>query len=75
MNELETKLLNNFGSWVQEKSPSNESLIEFIKLAGSFLNLKTIPAYAKDNKMSYEGVKRFRQIVTIFGVKYVIDNK
>jgi hypothetical protein len=75
MTELEDKLLNNFGAFVQTKSPSNECLIAFIKLAGTFLNLQTIPQYAKDHKMSYEGVKKFRHIETIFGVKFVIDNE
>lgn len=53
---------------------SNVQLIELINQCGSYLNLKNIPDYAKDNNMSYNGVKRFRNIVEIFNTKYVIDN-
>jgi len=31
-------------------------------------------ANAKSNNKSYNGVKKFRNIKTIFGVKFVIDN-
>lgn len=53
---------------------SNNDLVQFIEHTGLFLNLKTIPDYAKENNMSYNGVKKFRTIVTIFNTKFVIDN-
>lgn len=53
---------------------NNESLVQIIELLGSLLNLQTIPNYAKENKLSYNGVKHHRNIITIFGVKYVLDN-
>ena len=53
---------------------SNEFLVELIKLGGSFLNLQTIPNYAKENNLSYPGVVKTRHIETIFNVKFVIDN-
>lgn len=74
MNELEQKTLEKFDGFVFEKSPSNEFLIELIQSAGSYLNLKTIPKYAEEKNMSYQGVKMFREIKEIFGVKFVIDN-
>jgi len=45
----------------------------FIEL-GNILNLKTIPDYAKENNMSYNGVKNNRKIIELFNVKFVIDN-
>lgn len=54
---------------------NNNDLVQLIALAGSFLNLKTISNYAKDNKMTYNGVKNNRQIVEIFNTKFVIDNE
>ena len=35
----------------------NDSLVQIIELSGSLLNLKTISDYAKDNNLSYNGVK------------------
>lgn len=52
----------------------NEDLVHFIEQCGKYLNLQTLPNYAKENNMSYNGVKKFREVREIFGVKFVIDN-
>jgi hypothetical protein len=52
----------------------NESLVELFKVIGIYLNLQTIPDYAKTHGMTYEGVKRGRRIEEIYGIKFVIDN-
>ena len=67
-------MLEKFANYVANNEVSNEFLVQFIELAGSYLNLQTIPNYAKSNKLTYNGVKKTRQIVTIFNVKFVIDN-
>jgi hypothetical protein len=54
---------------------SNEDLIQLIEVAGSFLNLKTISDYAKENNLSYNGAKKFRKTIEIFSTKFVIDNE
>jgi hypothetical protein len=54
---------------------TNDDLVQFIELAGMFLNLKTITQYKECNKMSYNGVKNHRYIKEIFNVKFVIDNE
>ena len=53
---------------------SNTELVQIIEHVGGYLNLKTIPQYAKENKMSYNGAKKYRTIKKIFNVKFVIDN-
>lgn len=53
---------------------TNSDLVQFIEHCGKYLNLQTIPNYAKENKLSYNGVKKFREVVEIFDVKFVIDN-
>lgn len=53
----------------------NNSLVELFKHTGIYLNLQTISDYARDHKMSYEGVKKFRKVEEIYGVKFVIDNE
>jgi hypothetical protein len=52
----------------------NGDLVQLIELCGDFLNLKTIPDYAKENNLSYNGVKKHRNIITLFNQKFVIDN-
>ena len=53
----------------------NESLVQLIALCGDLLNLKTIPNYAKEKGLSYNGVKHNRYIRVLFNVKFVIDNE
>jgi hypothetical protein len=52
----------------------NSSLVELFKHTGIYLNLQTVAGYARNNKMSYEGVKKCRKVEEIYGVKFVIDN-
>ncbi len=59
---------------IEKNELSNDDLVQIIEHIGSYLNLSTIPDYAKRNKMSYNGVKKFRTIKTIFNTKFVIDN-
>ena len=45
---------------------TNDSLVQLIELAGSLLNLKTIPDYAKEKKLSYNGVKHIVKDIMLF---------
>lgn len=70
------KKLNDFlDSKMYDGNFTNDDLVQFIELAGKYLNLQTLPNYAKENNMSYNGVKKFRNIRKIFGVKFVVDNE
>lgn len=68
------KLLNFVAEKFQSNELENESLIQLIELCGNYLNLQTIPKYAKTKNLSYNGVKKFRKIVELFNVKFVIEN-
>ena len=71
-------LINNIKQHLSERVENgeltNDELVQLIEYIGGYLNLKTIPDYATENNLSYNGVKKFRTIVTIFNVKFVIDN-
>jgi len=75
LSEKEQLVLNKFEKHIQENNVSNDFLVQFIELTGSYLNLQTIPDYAKSNNMTYNGVKKCRSVIDIFGTKYVIDNE
>jgi hypothetical protein len=54
---------------------SDEDLIQEIELLGSYLNLKTIAAKAKEMNTDYNNIKKSSlKKVEMFGVKFVIDN-
>lgn len=54
---------------------NNDSLLQLFEVMGQYLNLQTIPEYAKRTGLTYNGVKSTRMIKEIFGVKFVIDNE
>ncbi len=74
MSDLEEKVLNKLETLIIENQLSNDNLVQIIELCGSYLNLQTISDYSKNNKISYNGVKKCRYIRNIFNVKFVIDN-
>jgi hypothetical protein len=54
---------------------NNKDLVQIIEVIGNdLLNLQTISEYAKQNNMTYNGVKYNRNVITLFGNKYVLDN-
>ena len=74
LTDYERNAINKLGQSVQEGKWSNDALIQLIEAAGAFLNLATITDYANSNGLTYNGVKKCRNIQPIFGVKFVIDN-
>lgn len=68
------KLIAFLDSKMYDGDFTNEDLVQFIEQVGRYLGLQTIPDYAKENKLSYNGVKKFRKIKKILNVKFVIDN-
>jgi hypothetical protein len=69
------KLLTFLDEKMHGGSFTNNDLIQFIESVGQYLGLQTIPDYAKENNLSYNGVKNFREVKDILGVKFVIDNE
>jgi len=74
LSEYEKLSIRRLGESIVSGKWSNDGLVQLIELAGDYLNLKTIPDYAKAQKLSYNGVKKTRMIKEIKGVKFVIDN-
>lgn len=75
MSEEERIVLNNFEKYIYKKMPSNDFLVQICELSGKYLNLQTISNCAKINNKSYNGIKKFRKKVKLFGVNFIIDNK
>lgn len=74
--ENTTKLLNFISQKYESGELDDDSLIKIIKLCGQdYLNLKTIVKYASDNKLSYPGAANHREVIELFGVKFIKDNQ
>lgn len=65
-------------SLIEEKLFKNEisatDLVQLFERLNAYTNLKTIAQYAKDNNISYNGAKKCRKVVKLFGVKLIMDN-
>lgn len=73
---LISKVINHIGQRVQNNELSDSDLIELVDHIGThFLGLKTISQKAKELNTDYNNVKCSRiEKVSLFGVKFVIDN-
>lgn len=70
-NEL---VLNRLNELIQQGEVDNNGMVQIIELVGGFLNLKTRSAYSRENGISYNGAKKFRQNINLFGVNFIVDN-
>jgi len=75
LTEYESNAIEKLSKTIYEGKWSNDGLVRLIELAGAYLNLQTIPGYSKANNISYNGVKKCRNIREIFDTKFVIDNE
>lgn len=71
---LVDKIKNRLSHNIQNNELTNSELVQIIEHIGSYLNIQTISDYAKNNNISYNGAKKFRKNITLFGVKFIIDN-
>jgi hypothetical protein len=77
LSEYEINSLNKLEKTIVSGQWSNDGLVKLIELAGEYLNISTISNYAKKNNMQYQGAMKdtaYRKNVTIFDVKFIIDN-
>lgn len=72
--EYQERALQKLGESIHDGKWDSDSLVQLIELAGAYANLRTIPNYAKEHGLTYNGVKKTRKIVTLFGVKFVCES-
>ncbi|RXK57550.1 hypothetical protein ESA94_20340 [Lacibacter luteus] len=72
---LVNKICEHLSLRIENGELSNTDMVQIIEHIGAYLNIATVPNYAKQNNMSYNGVKKYRHVKKIFNVKFVIDNE
>ena len=73
---VNTKHLDKIEEYVYKTLQKNElDIVQLFERLTPYANFKTISQYAKDNNLSYNGVKKTRNSVTLFGVKFIPDNE
>lgn len=75
MDNLKDRIILNIYKGLESNTLSNDDLVQIIEVTGSYLNLATISKYALNNKISYNGAKKYRNVKKIFGVRFVVDNQ
>ena len=75
MNPVNKRHLDKLEKYVYEKiCEDGLDVVQLFERLNIYANLKSISQYAKDNKLSYNGVKKHRKIIKLFGCKFVADN-
>jgi hypothetical protein len=72
---LVNKICEHLSQRIESGQLSNEDIVQIIEYCGAYLNLRTISDYAKENNLSYNGTKKFRKNIELFGVKFIVDNE
>ena len=74
-NELTRKICDRLSDYIIDGQLSNANALQIIEHVGAYLNLKTRAEYAKKHQVSYNAAKKYRENVTLFGCKLVVDNE
>ena len=75
MKSIETTHLDKIEEYVYKAMLKGElNVVQVFERLSPYADLKTISKYAKDNKKSYNGIKNNRNIIELFGCKFVSDN-
>ncbi len=77
LTDYEKRSLQKLGESILEGKWSNEALVKLIELAGDYLNLKTVSDYVKKTGISDVAARKntkYRENLTIFNTKFIIDN-
>ena len=69
------KLLSFVSKKYRNGEINDDSLVQLIELSSAYLNLQTRSAAAKSLGKSYNGVKKCRKNIKLFGKNFVIDNE
>lgn len=73
LTKYEQASLDNFEKAIIEGKFSNDALVQFFELTAIYLNICTPSEYARQNGLTYNGVK-CREIRKIQGIKYLVNN-
>lgn len=77
LSEYEELSLKKLDEAIESERWSNEGLVQLIELAGAYLNVISVPEYAKKRNISDVAARKdtaTRKNRTIFNTKFVIDN-
>ena len=53
---------------------SNDNLVELIKHIGAYGNVMSVKDYSDQNNITVQGVYNHRNVVNLWGFKFVVEN-
>ena len=53
---------------------SNDDLVELIKHLGTYGNIMSVKDYSSQNSITVQGVYNHRNVVNLWGFKFVLEN-
>jgi hypothetical protein len=67
-------ILDRLSHYVHAGALNNDDMVQIIELMGDYLNLATRAQWARRTGKSYNGGKKFRRNIRLFGANFIIDN-
>jgi hypothetical protein len=74
LTEKERISLRNVEELYYKGNLSNAYLVSLLKLIVSLLQLKRVSKYAKDNNITSQGARKFRETIKLCNYTLIIDN-
>jgi hypothetical protein len=68
-------ILDRLSQYVYSGALNNDDMVQIIELIGDYLNLATRAEWARRTGKSYNGGKKFRRNIRLFGANFIIDNE
>lgn len=73
MTDLEEITTNNIEKILHSENVSNEFYVSMLKLIEQYSGIKKVSQYAKDNCITTQGARRFREIIKFCDISFIFD--
>jgi hypothetical protein len=75
LSDYERNAINTIMQNIHDSKWSNEGLVSLLKLIGEdYLQIRRVSRFAKENKMTPQGARKFRKVFEIDGYQFIANN-
>ena len=73
MSETEQHKIENIEQFIFENNVSNEFYVSMLKLIEQYSGIKKVSQYAKDNYITPQGARKFREVIKFCDISFIFD--
>ncbi len=75
MSNLSQKIKERLSYYIESGQLSNIEIVDICKHGLDYLNLQKVKKYSEENHISRQGAYMYRNVIDLYGTKFIIDNK